>query len=56
MNNLFSLAIQKKSQSIDLMCLVKQHPKKKQYPWFTQAPLSILQQVSAELPVLQVRV
>lgn len=36
MSNLFSLAIQEKNQSIDLMCLVKQHPKEKQYPRFRQ--------------------
>lgn len=34
MTNFFSLAIQEKNQPIDLMCLVKQHPKEKQYPQF----------------------
>lgn len=56
MSNFFSLAIQKKSLSIDLVCLVKQHPKEKQYLWFRQAPLNILEQVSTEPPALQSRV
>lgn len=34
MTNFFSLAIQEKNQPIDLMCLVKQHQKEKQYPQF----------------------
>jgi len=36
MSNFFSFAIQDKNQSVDLMCLAKQHAKEKLYPWFRQ--------------------